>query len=120
MGIEMNVEAERAAFEAWFAAGRFGGMKESMWAAWEARAAQPADVGATTSPQAAQGMNASELFVELRDAVTECINHERNSKNWSAADYWRDVLAQFDAWRAAPPLSSEPQAEKGEAHESRG
>jgi hypothetical protein len=30
---------ERAAFEAWFTANRFGGMKDSMWAAWEGRAA---------------------------------------------------------------------------------
>lgn len=33
-----QMEQERAAFEAWFAANKFGGMKESMWAAWEARA----------------------------------------------------------------------------------
>lgn len=37
---------ERALFEAWFAANKFGGMRESMWAAWQARAALASQPGA--------------------------------------------------------------------------
>lgn len=41
---------DRAAFEAWFAANRFGGMKDSMWAAWEGRAALASRPAAQEAP----------------------------------------------------------------------
>jgi hypothetical protein len=53
MAAEQNNDAERAAFEAWFAENKFGGMRESMWAAWEARAARrpPASIGEDGLPE---------------------------------------------------------------------
>lgn len=39
---ELDVEAERREFNEWFERAKFGGMRESMWAAWEARAARSA------------------------------------------------------------------------------
>lgn len=47
-----TMEAERAAFEAWFVENKFGGMKDSMWAAWEARAlaATPVAEGVALPP----------------------------------------------------------------------
>lgn len=72
--------AERAAFEAWFTENKFGGMKESMWAAWEARS-QPAYASADGLPtlpeavaHASKGLSAffvkwTELAKELRGNI---------------------------------------------------
>ncbi len=68
MATEMNVEAERAAFEAWLGRPMMspeqpthynGRDVRTAWEAWQERgrrAAQPADVGAGELPQAAQGV----------------------------------------------------------------
>lgn len=195
MATEMNVEAERAAFEAWYVAAAGESRKfmlgrntdgtysyvetESMWEAWQGRAAQPADVevtlpelpepdGSSSVPideskftftevdawskplvlqyardaiavdrrarghaaiqemvdiaqdldmgygppaSAAQGVKTlpEDLLDELNDAVIEALNQAFAMKDWGARDHWRDVLTRFEDWRAAPPLSSEPQ-----------
>lgn len=65
------------------------------------------------SPQAAQGVKKlpEDLLDELSDAVIEAFNQAFAIKDWAARDHWRDVLTRFEDWRAAPPLSSEQQAD---------
>jgi hypothetical protein len=131
----MNVEAERREYEA----ARAALLKEKpypsdfdIWLAGR-RAAQPADVGATNpiaraseilkampdlfgkeSPQAAQ----DELVAELVNAADAAVErwHSRDWKQPHTRDFiYRLAGAVGAVKRAAPPLSSEQQAEKGES-----
>jgi hypothetical protein len=82
---------------------------------WNRRAAQPADVGAMPSPQAAQGVLVAEL-VRAADAVVE----RWHSRDWKQP-HTHDFIYRLDGAvgalkRAAPPLSSEQQAKKGESN----
>jgi len=54
---------ERGAFDKWFADNKFGGMKDSMWAAWEARSEVAAQAGQVAVPD---DMTAAADFIDKR------------------------------------------------------
>lgn len=127
MATEMNVEAERAAFEAWhrsrFATKHSTGQptrdmhngvyaedygpenQQQMWEAWQAarRAAQPADVGATTSPQVAHGVKT------WFDRAAEQ-SPGTNPQHWSAAFKAAWMLEEITDLRAQLARQSQGEA----------
>lgn len=109
---------ERAAFDAWFEANKFGGMRESMWAAWEARAATKA-----AAPADADELPKLRERVAYLEAMLDARLERKpdDSQEWAKvdgaiafhlierhADDWNDAGRMMDAWRDANPRRAAP------------
>lgn len=62
---ELDVEAEYREFNEWFERAKFGGMRESMWTAWEARAAR----SAAQSPAPVSTEQAGDAWISVEDRL---------------------------------------------------
>ena len=105
-GVAENIDAERAAFNEWF--------DETMYRETARDAMEAAWLAARRTPSASIGENGLPALSDAVQSVIACARrvHAKfgTESDWSE---WRDLgdaLAEFDA---APPLSSEQQAEKG-------